>query len=399
MLLTLAEAKDHCEAEEACLAFTFEGEDAESIEGPLSGNPVWVHFKTSFDCVDAPWVAWRKVGSVDSTAPGPPPASPQDLENARALSSFTGGAGSGVALCLLGQVRMLSHTHLALEQHLLQVLQPDVFLYGPREADHEPSPDLHSIQDYVADERWEVESIRDSLYAETRDSSRVLDLEYAQVQGNWFGSQCLDPPLRDNRPGSAVCSYYSQHKCLEMIQKKEIQRGQPYQWVVVSRFDFRWLAPHPPLELLQADVVWIPSGSDWEGGVNDRHAVMPRRHADAYLSSWKLLTSGRAKDVMLETLGAMKVNGYPGPNTENFLKARLHFFEVEYERFPNVAYLTCTLRSKSRWTQCFGTASNDAPGWLYKEEMEHATRIAKCVRSSWTLALVSCVPSLRIFAV
>ena len=135
--------------------------------------------------------------------------------------------------------------------------------------------------------------------------------------------------------------------------------------------------------LIQADAVWIPSGSDWEGGINDRHAVMPRRHAEAYLSAWKLLTSGRARDVLLESLGPLKVDGYPGPNTENFLKARLHFLEVDYQRFPSVAYLTCTRRSKSRWTQCFGTASHDAAGWLYKEEMEHATRITKCVRSSW----------------
>ena len=240
--LTVAEAKDHCEAEEGCTAFTFEGEDA---EGPRSGSSVWVHFKKAFDCVDAPWVAWRK----DLRALSPPA-----LEDSRALSFAA--AGSGVALCLLGQVRMLFHTHLALERNLLQVLNPEVFLYGPRGSDREPTPDLHSIQDYVVEERWEVESIRDSLYAETRDASKVID-EYMQVQGNWLGSQCLDPPLRDSRPGSAICSYYSQQKCLQMIQKKERARKQTYQWVVVSRFDFLWLAPHPPLDLLQALVFWI----------------------------------------------------------------------------------------------------------------------------------------------
>jgi len=153
----------------------------------------------------------------------------------------------------------------------------------------------------------------------------------------------------------------------------------------ISRFDFRWIAPHPPLDLLrEVDAVWIPSGSDWEGGINDRHAFMPRKYADAYLGAWALVTGGEAKDVMLDTLGAMKVNGYPGPNTECFLKARLAYNNINIERFPSVAYLTCTQREKSRWTQCSGTATNDAPGWLYKDEMEHATRIAKCVRSSWT---------------
>merc|ERR1712070_906749 len=112
---------------------------------------------------------------------------------------------------------------------------------------------------------------------------------------------------------------------------------------------------------------------------------MPRRHAEAYLSAWQTITSGRARDVILDALGAMKVNGYPGPNTECFLKARLMYQKVSVERFPSVAFLTCTQRVKSRWTQCFGTSTNDAPGWMYKEEMEHATRIAKCVRSAWTV--------------
>lgn len=178
--------------------------------------------------------------------------------------------------------------------------------------------------------------------------------------------------------------YYNQQKCLDMIEEHERERGVQYAWVVVSRTDFRWLAPHPPLDMMSSDSAWIPTGSDWEGGINDRHAVIPRPLAKEFLSAWSLITRGQAKDVMLETLGSMKVQGYPGPNTECFLKARLQHFGVPIERFPNVAYLTCTQRVKSRWTQCSGTSTNDNPGWLYKEEMEHATRVAKCVKSTWS---------------
>lgn len=286
---------------------------------------------------------------------------------------------------MTGQVRMLGTTHLAMEQYLLGVLKPDVFLYGPEDPGREDGPELYGLKNYVVEARWEQEDIRTQLYQETQSAGRVIDLEYLEVQGNWFGNQCLDPPLRDNRPGSAICLYYNQKKCLDMIREHEEERGDPYEFVAVSRFDFRWISPHPPLEFLRdVDAVWIPSGSDWEGGLNDRHALMQRKHADVYLGAWKMVTEGEAKDVMLDTLGSMKVNGYPGPNTECFLKARLAYHNINVERFANVAYLTCTQRVKSRWTQCYGTATNDAPGWLYKEEMEHATRIAKCVRSSWT---------------
>jgi len=379
--LTVDEAKTQCASDAKCQGFTFEGTDP---HGPLSGGAVWINLKEKFDCVDAEWIGYRKLEPAQKlAAPAPPPPPPPKTKGPS--SSVEEAEGRGVALCLTGQVRMLETTHLAMEQYLLNVLKPDVFLYGPAQGGADESPNLYRLDEYVVTQKWEEEDIRTALYSETRSAGRVIDLEYLEVQGNWFGNACLNPPLRDNRPGSAVCMYYNQNKCLQMIKESEESRGEPYKYVAVSRFDFRWVSPHPPIELLEGeDAVWIPSGSDWEGGLNDRHAFMPRRHADIYLGAWNLVTGGEAKEVLLETLGSMKVQGYPGPNTESFLRARLEYNNINIERFPNVAYLTCTQRVKSRWTQCFGTATNDAPGWLYKEEMEHATRIGKCVRSSWT---------------
>jgi len=375
-LLTVVDAQERCGAMERCQAFTFEGTDP---EGPLSGNPVWVHFKEKFDCINAEWITYRKLQVTSVPAPPPPPPSPKKD------AVIHSDDGNGVALCLSGQVRMLRTTAAAFIQNVAEVLRPDVFIYGPMDKAQPDGPELYGLEDFVKISRFEDEDIRSHLYSETGNPGRTIDLEYSEVQGNWLGSQCLRPPLRDNRPGSAICMYYNQLKCMNLIEESEEERGVPYEWVVVSRTDFRWMAPHPPLSLLaEEDAVWIPSGSDWEGGINDRHVVMRRKHAEAYMSGWQLITQGKAKEVMLDTLGSMKVMGYPGPNTESFLKARLAHYKVPVERFPNVAYLTCTQRDKSRWTQCSGTATNDAPGWLYKEEMEHATRVASCVRSAWT---------------
>eukprot|EP00434_Breviolum_minutum_P003076 symbB.v1.2.002707.t1/scaffold145.1/size471898/9 len=58
--LTVEEAKDRCSAESDCAGFTFEGLEP---EGPANG-PVWVHFKTAFDCVDADWIGWQKAQSI-----------------------------------------------------------------------------------------------------------------------------------------------------------------------------------------------------------------------------------------------------------------------------------------------------------------------------------------------
>ena len=60
--------------------------------------------------------------------------------------------------------------------------------------------------------------------------------------------------------------------------------------VIFSRLEFRWLAPHPPLALLEPEVLWVPSGQN-VNGVNDRHAVMHRMHAPTYFGRWELLLS------------------------------------------------------------------------------------------------------------
>ena len=103
-------------------AFTFMGEDP---EGPLSGDPVWIHFKDFFDCVGEGWIGYRKIvkkkgKSGKATAPAPPPP-PMEAELSE-LEFPVAGDGKGVALCLAGQLRMLETTHEALRQHLIEGL-------------------------------------------------------------------------------------------------------------------------------------------------------------------------------------------------------------------------------------------------------------------------------------
>merc|ERR1712232_142669 len=110
--------------------------------------------------------------------------------------------GSGVAVCFFGQVRMLQVTAAAIEQNVLAVLRPEVFIYGPRRAPDEGEPELYELGKYVVASRWETENIRWRLYNETRNARQTI-LDYFEVQGNWISNACLTTrPLRDKRPGS-----------------------------------------------------------------------------------------------------------------------------------------------------------------------------------------------------
>ena len=87
-------------------------------------------------------------------------------------------------------------------------------------------------------------------------------------------------------------------RCLTLVGEREAATGVPYTHVIHSRLEDVWLRPHSPLALLpvrEADgreAVWIPSGEDYYGGINDRHAVMSRAAAEFYLRRWDYVING-----------------------------------------------------------------------------------------------------------
>eukprot|EP00966_Prymnesium_polylepis_P283520 6550576-Prymnesium_polylepis.1 len=80
--------------------------------------------------------------------------------------------------------------------------------------------------------------------------------------------------------------------CLGTISAHERRSSRLYERVVHSRLEYVWLAPHPPLALLEPRHVWIPSGEDYYLGYNDRHAVMNRSTADIYFGRWRHILDG-----------------------------------------------------------------------------------------------------------
>jgi hypothetical protein len=46
-----------------------------------------------------------------------------------------------------------------------------------------------------------------------------------------------------------------------------------YDRFIITRSDFYYLSPHPPLECLDPDKLWVPNGADYNG-ITDRHLVV-----------------------------------------------------------------------------------------------------------------------------
>jgi len=95
-----------------------------------------------------------------------------------------------------------------------------------------------------------------------------------------------------------------------------------------------WLAPHPPLALLatRTNVTWLP----WTGGtdLSDRHAVMPRAHAEFYLSRWNLLRSSNVSALLpLKELVVM--------SPEALVLAVMQLAALPFGLFPMSAHVGC----------------------------------------------------------
>ena len=105
-----------------------------------------------------------------------------------------------------------------------------------------------------------------------------------------------------------------------------------YDRFVITRSDFVWLCPHPPLSILDPDQIWLPDGEDW-GGLVDRHLVVSR---DNLVNCLNLL-----EDILLDPQGVYEeLRRRPASNNEQFFLRHLERKKLisKVRRFPYVMY-------------------------------------------------------------
>ena len=90
-----------------------------------------------------------------------------------------------------------------------------------------------------------------------------------RLKGIWAGKiQSSDP-----RPSASSIQPFCRWLLLRGLQRDGVLDR--YDRFVISRSDFVWLCPHPPLSILDRDALWVPNGQHWSG-LNDRHLVVSR---------------------------------------------------------------------------------------------------------------------------
>jgi len=169
-----------------------------------------------------------------------------------------------------------------------------------------------------------------------------------------FNGLNLFAPVLGNPNVSCMRELHDLHRVWALVRAHEAgpRGGAEYRRIVFSRLEFRWLAPHPPLPLLEPQVLWVPSGQN-VNGVNDRHAVMHRDHAPTYFGRWQFLLS----DQLLRRIDLVTAT-HIGPEQLLGLVLEQARPPIRPGFFPNVAYLACCDAAH----RCFaGTSCHSKP--------------------------------------
>jgi len=360
------------------------------------------------------------------------------------------GPGLRVAVCLGGEIRGERSTEViqSIVDNVLQPLGADVFVYVPLKRYRDllsPSPEdlllLHQLPGlkslHIEQENATATLMSEMYRAHANNARQVFEMT-RRVAGNWLGGIEEERPRRDSteedtratwrRPGNGLLQMLTWRRCLDMVERAEsMAEGRRYDWVIPSRLNLQWEHPHIPLELLSRDAVWIPEGMDY-GGVNDRHAVVPRGDersdgspsaSEMYLDSWRFLVGGHAVAALTEYLVHLLPEGatvrhtgcdpdidgaehHPCINMENWLALRLNTVGHKVKRLPRFDWVVCQpgmFEAISPYRECVGLGTP----YRYEEEYTEAIRMSSCLRQQLQLSstskgvndLVHAIPSLR----
>ena len=259
---------------------------------------------------------------------------------------------------VLGQTRAWELTFEGFASNVLDPLRADLALCTGR--DDGPNP-FYERAKFV----WRLDEPDDlgELYdGAVGDSSwRVLlrpdDLVFGGVE------DADNPPEpRGTRQGLLVY--------LRWFLKASLERAgiaDAYDWLVVTRSDFLWPAPHPELRHLSNRHIYVLDGEHW-GGVCDRHFIVPRRHISPFLEvPDPIFTDPVGLSRMLDR--RMVAEGWAFLNIERFLAARLRELGLwPYVRF--LPYVPFTVRAEGESTTWTVGVYDDALGLYVKYPAE-----------------------------
>jgi len=241
-------------------------------------------------------------------------------------------------ICFIGTLRSLEITADSLIKHLIEPLNADVAFCVSRISDQDENKIQALAPARIVDRCiYEDADLGYEYLCDTLSTAMGLKPPFPwrkllTIEGNWLGGVA-------GIPGSGMHLNYNLFKLSQRLRSPAIQ-AQNYSHFIITRTDFQWLAPHPPLRLMNTRLAWIPEGEDYHG-YNDRHMVCSNANVFKCLDLFDAMISGEAHSYL---------GPYKSLNHEYQTKLHLVHRGLRVGRFKNLAYLTGGAQTQTNWS-------------------------------------------------
>lgn len=164
--------------------------------------------------------------------------------------------------------------------------------------------------------------------------------EFLKIKDQFMGGV---KDKHNSHPGSAGILIFFRWFLLQNI----IESGliNQYERFVITRSDYIYQLPHPKVEYMDENNIWIPDCEDY-GGFTDRHVVLSNKNIEPYLNIFNNMVI-RSNDYYSKMIG--KTNW----NLEQLIKFHLKQNNVEHlvKNFPYIMYTVRNINGSTRWSE------------------------------------------------
>lgn len=163
--------------------------------------------------------------------------------------------------------------------------------------------------------------------------------EFLKIKNQFLGGIKDD---KNQHPGSAGILIFFRYFLLENLLNSHVLHE--YDRFVITRSDFIYQLPHPKLEFMDEQYIWIPNGQHY-GGYSDRHVILSKSNIIPYLNILNNLIL-RSNDYFA------KMANYNEWNLEKLIKFHLEQNYVLHlvKEFPYIMYSVRNLCGNTRWS-------------------------------------------------
>ena len=181
--------------------------------------------------------------------------------------------------------------------------------------------------------------------------------EFLKIKNQFLGGV---KDIYHEHPGSAGILIFFRWFLLKKLVENDLIKE--YDRFIITRSDYIYQLPHPKVELMNENCIWIPD-SEHYCGYTDRHAVLSKNNIIKYLNILNNL-------VLRSNEYFMKMRTKNDWNLEQLIKFHLEENNVLHlvKEFPYVMYTVRNLNGTTRWSE--GTYSSDL-GYYIKYQTEY----------------------------